>query len=294
MQVTLCKLEIKFMRYFSKIKKEVNLIVKFENMKKFTLIITIVFLSVTMCTKENKDENLCYSNTLISQVNSGDLAIHGLTYNSSCLIYESTEPFKYQKFSYDSRNLLNKVEVAYSFNPFSCVMIPGQSPETDPRKAEVSQYSEFEYNDALRLIKRSDYFTGNGNSQLISYQTYDYENDRVVKLSYFNPQEVLIEFHDYTYDNNGNITRDDQYSNYSEIKLTKTVLYEFDDKNNPYQVFACEGDPGKFTNKNNIIKETSVSYNGPSESHSTRSNVYEYNILDFPVKINEWDCIYGK
>lgn len=263
-------------------------------MKKYLLIIIVVFLCFTMCTKEEKNENLCYSSTLISQVNFGDQAIHGLTYNSNCLIYESTEPFKYQKFSYDERNLLNKVEVAYSFNPFSCVMIPGQTLESDPRKAEVSQYSEFEYDDALRLTKKSDYFTGNGNSQLISYQTYDYENDRIIKLSIFNPQGLLIEYHDYTYDNNGNITRDDQYSNYSVIKLAKTILYEFDDKKNPYQVFACEGNPGKYTNKNNITQETSVSYNGTSESRNTRLNVYEYNSLDYPVRINEWDCIYGK
>ena len=105
---------------------------------------------------------------------------------------------------------------------------------------------------------------------------------------------MLTQYHDYTYDDRGNITRDDQYSNNSVIKLAKTIIYEFDNKNNPYQVFACEGDPGVYTNKNNIIKETSVSYNGTAESRNTRLNVYEYNSLDYPVKINELDCIYGK
>ena len=262
-------------------------------MKKKSLLILIISLCFTTCKKE-ENENLCYSNTLISQVNSGDLAVHGLTYNSNCLIYESTEPFIYKKFSYDAQNMLNKVEVAYSLNPFSCVMIPGQSLESDPRKASVSEYSEFKYDDDLRLTKKLNYFINNGNPQLTSYQTYDYENDKIVKLSTFNPQELLIQYHDYKYDDNVNITRDDQYINSPAIKLVNTTTYEFDNKNNPYLVFACEGNPGKYTNRNNIITETSVSYYGTSESHNTRVNVYEYNTLGYPVKINMLDCRYGQ
>ena len=263
-------------------------------MKNYKLLIIIGFLCFTTCKKEDKNENLCYSSTLVSQINSGDLAVHGLTYNSNCLIYESTEPYLYKRFSYDAQNILNRVEVAYSFNPFSCVMIPGQSPESDPRKASVSEYSEFEYDDALRLIKKSNYFINNGNPQLTSWQTYGYENGNIVKLSTFNTQGQLIQYHDYKYDDNSNITRDDLYTNNSVIKLVKTMIYEFDNKNNPYQVFACEGDPGKYTNKNNIIKETSISYFGTAESRNTRLIVYEYNSLEYPVKINELDCIYGK
>jgi hypothetical protein len=200
----------------------------------------------------------------------------------------------YKKFSYDAKNLVNKVEVAYSFNPFSCSMIPGQSLESDPRKAKISEYSEFEYDNVLRLIKKSYYFINSGTPQITSYQTYDYENDKIVKSSTFNPQGQLIQYHNYTYDNNGNITRDDQYTSTAIIKLVNTMIYEFDNKNNPYQVFASEGNLGKFTNKNNIIKETSVSYNGTDESRSTTLHTYEYNSLDYPVKIDELDCIYGK
>jgi hypothetical protein len=263
-------------------------------MKKFALSIFIGLLCFNSCTKENKNENLCYSSTLISQVNLRDLAVHGLTYNSDCLLYESTEPYKYKRFSYDSQNLLKKVEVAYSFNAFSCAMLPGISTEVDPRKASISEYSVFEYDSALRLTKKSDYFIKNGIPELTYLQTYDYENDKIVKTSTFNPQGRLTGYHDYLYDDKGNITRDDLYSNNSVIKLMSTTIYEFDNKNNPYQVFACEGNPGIYTNRNNIIKETSVSYNGIAESSTERLYAYEYNSLDYPVKINELDCIYGK
>ena len=76
-------------------------------MKRYTLIIIVAFLCFTTCKKDDKNENLCYSSTLIIQVNSGDLAVHGLTYNSNCLIYESTEPFMYIRFSYNDQNILN-------------------------------------------------------------------------------------------------------------------------------------------------------------------------------------------
>lgn len=263
-------------------------------MKKYSILFIIVMLSFTTCTKEASDENLCYSSTLISQVNSGDLAVHGLTYNSNCLIYESTEPNKYKRFSYNSQNILKKMEVAYSFDPFSCVMVPGASLESDPRKAGITEYSEFEYDNALRLIKKSNYFINSGIPKLMSYQTYDYENDNVVKLSIFNPQGLLTQYNDYTYDNNGNIIRDDLFTNNSVLKLVNTVIYEFDNKNNPYQVFACEGQPGKYTNRNNIVKETSVSYYGATGHSNERLNEYEYNSLDYPVRINKLDCIYGK
>lgn len=264
-------------------------------MKIYTLLIIVAFLCFTSCKKEDKTENLYYSDILLSQVNSGDLAVHGLTYNSAYLIHESTEPFTYKRFSYNDQNFLLKVEMAYSFNEFSCSMLPGQSLESDPRKAKISQYSEFEYDAGLRLIKKSTYFINNGNSQLNYYQTYDYVNAKIVKLNMFNPQGLLIQYDDYIYDDNGNITRDDQYSNNSGINLIKSVIYEFDNKNNPYLVFACEGNPGIYTNKNNITKETSVYYNGTAESSSNIIiHSYEYNSLDYPLKIDKLDCIYGK
>jgi hypothetical protein len=263
-------------------------------MKRFILLISFVFLCFTSCKKEDKNVNLYYSDTLLSRLNSGDLTVHGLTYNSSYLIYESMEPYMYNKYTYDSQNTLRKVETAYSFNPLSCVAIPGTSQEADPRKASISQYLEFEYNDALRLIKRSNYFVNGGNPKLVSFQTYDYVNDRIVKISSFNTQGQMTQYNNYTYDENGNVTRDDLYAIGTVSKLLRTMIYEFDNKNNPYQVFSSEGEPGKYTNRNNIIKETYVSYSGTVETRNTTQHTYEYNSLDYPVKIDNLDCIYGK
>jgi hypothetical protein len=263
-------------------------------MKKSALLVVVIVLCFTTCKKENNPENLCYSNTLISQINSGNYTVQGLTYNSNCLLYESMQPFKYEKYLYDGQNRLKKVEEAMSIDPLSCSIVPGASSGGDPRKAKVGVYSDFEYDDASRLIKKSTYLIYTGHPELFSYQTYEYQNNQMIKLSEYNAQGGLTTYNEYKYDERGNITRNDLYTMSPAMRLYETMIYEYDNKFNPYQIFAAEGTPGQNTNRNNIVSETTISYNGVVESRSTKQNVYEYNELDYPVKINSWDCLYGK
>jgi hypothetical protein len=186
------------------------------------------------------------------------------------------------------------VETAFSFSPLSCVSIPGTSTDADPRKAKISVYSEFAYDSNQQLTKKSTYYINNGNPQLNYYQTYDWQNRKIVKVKMFSSQDNLIQYHDYTYDDNGNLLKDDLYNIVNSVNLLITsIICEFDNKINPYRVFASEGIPGKSTNKNNIIKETTIYYNGPTENRTITLNEYVYNSLDYPIRINKLDCIYG-
>jgi|WetSurMetagenome_2_1015567.scaffolds.fasta_scaffold30321_2 hypothetical protein len=263
-------------------------------MKYYTLII-IIFLGFGSCKKENVD-NFCHNSTLIHNIADGDLPVQELTYNSNCLIYESIERFSYKKYSYDAQNRLLKLEQAFLFDPLSCYMNPGSANETytDPKKAKIMQYSEFEYDTTGRLTRRLNYFLNSGVDQLVSYQTYAYNNNQIVKLSICNPQGQLNQYHDYQYDGNGNITRDDYYlvEMGADAKLQSHTIFELDDKNNPYIIFAGEGDPGIYTNKNNILKETSTFYNAGEESHNSIQNNFEYNTLGYPVKVNDLEYSY--
>jgi hypothetical protein len=263
-------------------------------MKKSAILLVVVVLCFAGCQKDASQEDLCYSNTLMSQIMIGDQAIHGLTYNSNCLLYESMEPYEYKKYFYDDQNRLQRIEIAFSIDGLlSCVALPNQSLGSDPRNAKVSQYYEFEY-DAQRVVKKSYYVFRSGSPVLSSFITYDYENSQISKLSRFNAQGLLTDYHNYKYDNNGNMIQDDLYLVNNGTRLYQTNLYEFDNKNNPYQVFAKEGEPGRSTNMNNIVAETRIYFNGTTGSRETTPYVYKYNDLDYPVKINSWDCIYGK
>lgn len=261
-------------------------------MKHYSLII-IIFLCFCSCNKENpnnKDSfNSCHNPSLISQIKSGENSIHELIYNSNCLVYESIERFSYKKYSYDNQKRLSKLERAFLLDPLSCYM-PSSINEayTDPRKAKITEYSEFEYDSTGRLTKKLNYFINNGNTEMVSYQTYEYNNNHVVKLNLFSPIGQLNQYNEYQYDENGNVSNDNYYQVEDNVDATlrKHSVFGFDDKNNPYLIFASEGIPGIFTNKNNILNVTFVTYNSGGEYQNTVQNTYEYNSLGYPVKVN--------
>jgi hypothetical protein len=269
-------------------------------MKHYSLII-IIFLCFSSCNKENPDtkdsNNSCHNPSLLSQIKSGEGSIHELIYNSNCLVYESIERFSYKKYSYDNQKRLSKLERALLFDPTSCYM-PSNISETyiDPRKAKIMEYSEFEYDSTGRLTRKLNYFINNGNNELVSYQTYEYNYNHVVKLNLFSPMGQLNQYNDYQYDENWNITIDNYYQveNIVDTTLRKHSVFEFDDKNNPLLIFASEGIPGIFTNKNNILKVTYINYNSGGEYQNTIQNTYEYNSLGYPVKANNLIYSYGE
>jgi len=264
---------------------------------KYESVIIIIILGFISCKKENVD-SFCHNGTLISKITNGEVAIQELTYHSNCLIYESVERFAYKKYSYDTQKRLTKLEQAFLFDPLSCYMSPGSANETytDPRKAKIMEYSEFEYDSTGKLTKKLNHFINNGNDQMVSYQTYDYDHNQIIKLSIYNPQGQLNQYHDYQYDGNGNIIRDEYYltETGSDAKLQSYSIFELDDKNNPYLVFAGEGTPGLFTNRNNILKETSVFYNLGGESQNSTQYTFEYNALGYPVKANDLTFYYNE
>jgi hypothetical protein len=264
---------------------------------KYPMLILVILLGSGSCNKESAD-HFCYSDSLISHVSNGENPVQELTYNQNCMIYESIERFSYKKYAYDDQNRLLKVEQAFLFDPLSCYMSPGSSIETytDPRKAKIMQYSSFAYDSTGRLTRKSNYFVDKGNDLLVSYQTYDYDHDLIIKLSICNPLGQLNQYHAYQYDENGNIIQDDYYllENGADAKLQSSSVYEFDDKSNPYIIFAGEGNPGLFTNRNNILKENSVFYNAGEESQNSIRNSYEYNTLGYPVKVNDMEYTYGE
>jgi len=260
-------------------------------------LITITFLGFNSCKKE-KNESGYQDSTLLMQVKSGDYTLEQLTYLGAGKVNDHVESFSYTKYSYNSQDQLIKLERAFSTNPLSCFMPSGSNGEiiTDPRKAKVTQYSEYEYNNSGRLAKRSNYNLGSENFQLVSYLTYDYDNNLITKLNYYNPQGQLVQYEAYTYDSNNNVTRDDYYTVEAgaNAQLHHYNSYEFDDKKNPYKVFAMEGTPGIFTNQNNITKDIYVYvYNG-TEYRNPTAYTYEYNLLGYPTKINGKNYVYGE
>jgi len=74
------------------------------------------------------------------------------------------------------------------------------------------------------------------------------------------------------------------------------VLYELDNYKNPYNCFRQMGQPGRYTNPNNITRETHILYQpdnpGIVENQSVVNYQYKYNLRGYPVKINNAKLVY--
>jgi hypothetical protein len=144
-----------------------------------------------------------------------------------------------------------------------------------------------EYNDKEQLIRISYIRPSVNNSE---YSEFTYENDRITKQTMY-WQNELSHYIDYFYDEKGNLIKQTKYRvpSTGTAELLTTTEYEFDNKQNPYQSFKRLLAPGKYSNKNNITKETYTIHfevDASVQKVQSSNNTYEYNRNGYPVKVN--------
>lgn len=260
----------------------------------------ILVLFFNSCEKDNKE--LVYedyqSNTLIRQIKASENDMQVITFYNTGYIFEHVQPFSYHKFLYNGQNQLTGIHVALSNNPLSCAIIPGETFDEgdDPRMASINQSISYDYLANGNIYIKTSYSVNDDILQLMYYSKYEYNNEKVVKIELFNPQEQLTQFYTYLYDDNGNVSQEEFYfmQDGTDAILQSRILNEYDDKNNPFRVFAVEGTPGINTNMNNITTQTSIYFYDEEEQAYTNEYIYEYNDLGYPVKANNLEYIYGE
>jgi len=264
-------------------------------MKNLIILLTLIAISLSSCLK-NHINSPCENNSLLKQVTTDTLPMQVLTYTSNCQIKESIERYAYSHFLYNSQNRLSRIEKAFILDPTVCYIQPGVDTMefSDPKKAKISQYFELSYDSAGRLQKSDYYFINSGIPQLTYTYTYEYEYGKIIKENFINTKGAIMQYFTYEYDSNGNVSKMSFY-NYDQTgpKIQYSTTYEYDDKNNPFTIFAGEGTPGINTNKNNITKETTISYYSGDSSSYSHSNTYQYNVAGYPVKANNLIYVYG-
>jgi hypothetical protein len=120
----------------------------------------------------------------------------------------------------------------------------------------------------------------------------EYEGDRIVRRNLHDSNDAITQFHTYEYDSKGNVTNEKYYSflfiSGTEPKLISEVSYKYDDKNNPFIIYKELGQPGLYTNPNNVIETNSVLYEDVPgiPKYSTSKTTYEYNDKGFPIRVN--------
>jgi hypothetical protein len=267
-------------------------------MKNLTFL-SLLLLILIAC---EKDEHLIVENTvipLLEKVVFGDVVYLEYTYNDANLLFEEKSKFHYTRHSYNDINQLVKSDfywdISMASSDISVIEAAMKREEwVNPDNTPKSLTHSLEYNNNGQLIRKSYIRPSASNPE---YNEFSYENDRISRQTMY-WENRISGYIDYIYDERGNLIRETKYYVSAEgvTELLTTTEYEFDGMNNPFQAFKRLMRPGKYTNPNNILKETyTIHFNVDQwiEKVQITSNTYEYNDAGYPVRVNgEIEYIY--
>lgn len=260
-------------------------------MKKITF---LLFLAVTFFSCE-KDHELTFENgdiPLISRVLYDGAVSCEYTYNGANLLREERSKFHYTRHNYGHNNLLVSSEfywdpAIYSSNSTVIEASMNRKEWVNPGNTAKSLTQTFEYVENGQLERKT---YGRTSSSDTEYAEFSYTDDRIVRQTLY-WQNVIASYIDYEYDDRGNLVRESRYnvSSAGVAELSTTTEYEYDNMHNPFLAFRRLMSPGKYTNPNNITRETYTIHFEVDEfieKVQITNNTYEYNKSGYPTKVN--------
>jgi hypothetical protein len=260
-------------------------------MKKTAL---ILFGALILCSCE-KEKGLVIENTdipLLSKVLIDGVSHYEYAYNDANLLIEEKSKFHYTKHNYNDNNLLSSSEfymdpAMFSSNSSVVEAAMNRKEWVNPDNTAKSLTQKFEYDGTGRLARKIYTRPSVTSSE---YSEFTFDNGRISRQTMYWENEITF-YIDYSYDEKGNLIKESKYHVPSTgiPELWTTTEYEYDDKHNPYQVFKRLMSPGKFTNPNNITKETYTIHFEVDQwiqKVQISNNTYEYNDKGYPTKVN--------
>jgi hypothetical protein len=260
-------------------------------MTKIALMLSCAFI-LSSCEKEKQ---LIVENTgipLISKVLIDGVSYYEYTYNNANLLNEEKSKFHYTRHNYNDNNLLTTSEFYIDPATFSSDLHVIEASMN--RKEWVNPD-----NTAKSLTQTFDYCRDGKSARITyirpsvsdsEYSEFTFENERISRQTMY-WQNVISFYIDYIYDGKGNLIKESKYhvSSTGITELWTTTEYEYDNMHNPFLAFKRLLTPGKYTNPDNITKETyTLNFDvDPSvEKVHITENSYEYNDKGYPVKVN--------
>ena len=242
-----------------------------------------------------KDKQLIVENTdipLLSKVLTGGVSSMEYSYNEANLVIEEKSKFTYTKHSYSYNNLLTTSDFYIDpamFSSDSRVVEASMNRKewVNPDNTAKSLTQTFDYN-SDGILTRKTYTRPSVNDS--EYSEFIFENDKISRQKMYWQNELSF-YIDYLYDEKGNLIKESRYYEPSTriAKLWTTTEYEYDNMQNPFQSFKRLMTPSKFTNQNNITKETYTIHfevDQWTQKVSIITNTYEYNDKGYPIKVN--------
>ena len=261
----------------------------------------MLFCTIILSSCE-KDKQLIVENTdipLISKVLFDGVSYYEYTYNDANLLTEEKSKFHYTKHNYNDNNLLSTSEfyldpAMFSSNSSVVEASMKRTEWVNPDNTAKSLTQKFEYT-SDGLLARKTYARPSVNNS--EYSEFTFENGRIGRQTMY-WQNAMSFYIDYVYDTNGNLIKESKYhvSSDGNGELWTTTEYEYDNMHNPYLAFKRLVSPSKYTNPNNITKETYTIYfevDQYTQKVQITNNTYEYNNKGYPTKVNgEAEYIY--
>lgn len=264
-------------------------------MKANNLFISLIcsFVLVTASCSDHDDVKVKSNNPFIKEIIGQGKTLSKFLYNSSGKISESQDLFYYQRFTYDTQNRLVKAENAadLSMSSSSSNVWARKTELMTSDNSEITHYQLFFYNQSGQLARIENYHMKDGNFIYNSKKTYEYDGNRIIRLNWHKLSGEITNYNSYEYDEKGNvISIKYYYTNYegsSNPTLISETTYKYDSMYNPFRIYMEAGDPGLYTNINNVIETTNITYiEVPGFDKPTTSKTsYQYNSNGYPIKV---------
>lgn len=214
-------------------------------------------------------------------------------YDNANRIIETQDLDYYNRFYYNAKGELIKEEGAIHPDAYSSFSSHENTDVMTVVNTVITNYTLYEYNATGQLIAARNYQLQNNQSVYTSRQSFEYNNRKITKVNLYDATNKLTQSTTYTYDNKGNVAQEDYYSYQGfaagpTAQLLHRKTYQYDTKNNPYQIYNALGVPGLYTNPNNLVKVNTTSYaNAPGvPENDITETVYIYNQAQYPVQVD--------
>jgi hypothetical protein len=230
-------------------------------------------------------------NDFIKSEVSNDNITSNYKYNAIGKIAETEGIYFYNKYLYDDDGKLISRETAADPSMFSSSMPTEKTELMTKENSSISSRQIFKYDENGRLLEIENYLKTEDKFELRSKQSFEFIDEKIVKRNLHNENGEITQFNIYEYDKNGNLKNEKYYSylftESTQPKLMSETSFKFDNKKNPFKIFNELGNPGLYTNSNNIIETNLIRHEEiPGfEKYSTSTTSYEYNRNNYPIKI---------
>jgi len=257
--------------------------------------IVLILFSALILSSCEKEQQPFIENTdipLISKVLIDGTLYYEYTYTDANLLSEERSKYHYTKHNYNNQNLLSSSEIYMDAAMFSSTWSEveasmNRTEWVNPDNTAKSLTQTFEYTMSNQLVR--EIYT-RPSSTISEYAEFTLENGRIIRQTLY-WEDKLSFYIDYEYDETGNLIKQSKFYVPSTgiEELWTTTEYEFDNMHNPFRAFKHLLTPGKYTNPNNITKETYTIHfevDQWTQKVQVTDNTYQYNNSGYPIKVN--------